>query len=70
MPYRGIWLMTRKMRSVHYPVSVPCLIDAGIWCSYSCPHQLLVEGNLGLGRCHLREEGRKGFDEIEESDCD
>ena len=37
--------------------------------SYSCPHQLLVEWNLGLGGGHLRQERREGFDEIKEADC-
>lgn len=36
--------------------------------TYPRPHQLLVEGNLGFRSCHLREEGRERFDEIEESD--
>jgi hypothetical protein len=66
MPYSGIWLMTRKMRRVHCscfsPVSSPV---AGF--SYSCPHQLLVKGDLGLWCSHLREEGRERFDQIEEA---
>lgn len=38
--------------------------------AYPSPHELLVERHLvGLGGGHLREEGREGFDQIEEAYC-
>lgn len=62
--------MTKKISSVHYPSRqyCPSLFVCGI--SYSCPHQLLVEWNLGLWCSHLGEEGCKRFDEIEKANCD
>lgn len=64
--------MTKKMSSVHYQGGQSCAPVARVSCArvlaYSCPHQLLVKWNLGLRCCHLRQEGRKGFDEIEETD--
>jgi len=51
-------------------LSTSCFLILLAWCSYSCPHQLLIEWDFGFRCCHLGEEGRKGFNEIEESDCD
>ena len=62
--------MTKKMRSVHYLAVSALFCLHRCFFSYSCPHQFLVEWDFRLGCCHLREEGRKGFDEVEESDCD
>lgn len=69
MPYKGIWLMTKKMRRVHYLASQMLDSSTEMDHAYSRPHQLLIECDLGLGRCHLREEGRERLDEIEESYC-
>lgn len=41
--------------------------DSGFRATYTSPHQLLVEGHLGLRSCHLREEGRKGLDQVKEA---
>lgn len=62
--------MTKKISSVHYPSRQysPSLFVFGI--SYSCPHQLLVERDLGLWCSHLGEEGCEGFNEIEKANCD
>lgn len=37
--------------------------------TYTSPHEFLVEHNLGLRRSHFRQEGREGFNEIEEPYC-
>jgi len=70
IPYRGIWLMTKKMRRVNYR-SVLLESVSGLprelKATYTCPHQLLVKGHLGLRSCHLREEGRKGLDQVKEA---
>ena len=60
--------MTKKMRRVHC-VRVNILPTSSSMCSYSCPHQLLIEVDLGFWCGHLREEGREGFDEIKEAYC-
>ena len=41
----------------------------GFAITYTSPHQLLVEGHLGLRRSHLRKEGRKGLDQVKEAYC-
>jgi hypothetical protein len=37
--------------------------------TYPCPHQLLVERDLGLWGGHFRKEGREGFDKVEKPYC-
>lgn len=48
------------------PLFIPFSVAS---CSYSCPHQLLIERDLRFRCSHLREEGREGFNEIEKADC-
>ena len=58
MPYRGIWLMTKKMRRVSYEIrrSVIRLLSRFIakQAAYPRPHEFLVEGCLGFRGCHFR----------------
>lgn len=49
-------------------MSSTILVPVATPITYARPHELLVEGNLGLRGCHLRKEGRKRFDQIEETD--
>jgi hypothetical protein len=37
--------------------------------TYPCPHQLLVERDLGLWGGHFRKKGREGFDKVEKPYC-
>ena len=73
IPYRGIWLMTKKMRSVNcarnllVPKANASRFEGDFRGTYASPHQLLVEGHLGLRSCHLREEGRKGLDQVKKA---
>jgi len=70
MPYRGIWLMTRKINSVSWPlVSTYELESASSIISYPCPHHFLIERHFALRSCHLRQERRKRFYQIEKAYC-
>jgi hypothetical protein len=60
--------MTRKIIRVNYSISIRIQMLRGRFeATYTSPHQLLVEGHLGLRSCHLREEGRKGLDQVKEA---
>ena len=48
-------------------MSSTILVPVATPITYARPHELLVEGNLGLRGCHLREEGRKRFNQIEKT---
>lgn len=64
--------MTRKIIKVNcnvIPLGSKSTLrgKGGFRATYTSPHQLLVEGHLSLRSCHLREEGRKGLDQVKEA---
>jgi hypothetical protein len=63
--------MTRKIIRVNCNrlIRIQMLRCSRFEATYTSPHQLLVEGHLGLRSCHLREEGRKGLDQVKEAYC-
>jgi hypothetical protein len=68
MPYRGIWLMTKKIKSVSCPVLSNLAVSMRVLePPYPCPHHFLIERYFALGSCHLRKEGRKRFYQVEEA---
>lgn len=76
MPYNGIWLMTRKMRSVSYIEDPVSLSGPPIFCGYAVlqecvayprPHKFLVEWYFGFRGRDLGEQRSERFDEVKES---
>ena len=64
--------MTKKIIKVNYnviPIRSKSISrgESGFRATYTSPHQLLIEGHLSLRSCHLREEGRKGLDQVKEA---
>ena len=55
--------------------AIALILERGSWAGvrfampYPRPHQLLVEGYLGFRRRHLRQDWRKGLNQIEEPYC-
>lgn len=71
MPYNGIWLMTKKIKSVSWPlVSSSPIESASPRIVYPCPHHLLVKRHFALWGCHLREDRREGFNQVEKPYCE
>jgi hypothetical protein len=71
MPYRGIWLMTKNINSVSCPTRQHLGSCRAHWLVlvYPCPHHFLVERNFALWSCHLGEEGRERFYQVEKAYC-
>ena len=73
MPYRGIWLMTKNIRSVSYSQFVSQsteVCDVRLHGSaYPSPHELLIERHLGFRVGDFGEERSEGLYQIEESYC-
>lgn len=58
-------LYTRLRSALNTDHETRSILEVGA--TYTRPHQLLVEGHLGLRRRHLRKEGREGLDQVKEA---